>query len=137
VPDVREFRAVCHAAARQTAGSLVEFRLATHTTPSFHQGVIAYRDETVAVVCDRSRPLLAIARPRLIEDVGGVDAGPLTFLDVPELRRALETLTGHRVLTTAELDAPFEPADWPHLATGDVRYWRPATVGEALFNYWD
>jgi hypothetical protein len=66
-----------------------------------------------------------------------VDAGPLTFLDVPDLHDALAAFPGLRVLTKADLDARFTAADWPHLTTDDIRYWRPATVGEALFNYWD
>ncbi|MFC4852960.1 hypothetical protein [Actinophytocola glycyrrhizae] len=135
--DVREFRAACHAAARRTAGSLVEFRLARRATPSFHQGVIAYRDKTVAVVCDRNAPLTAIAQPRVIEGVDALDSGPLTFLDIPGLHGALETILGHRVLTKADLNAPFQQADWPHIAATDIKYWRPTTVGEALFNFWD
>jgi hypothetical protein len=66
VPEIREFRAVCHAVARRTGGSLVEFRVADGVTPSFHQGVIAYRDRTVAVVGDRALPLVAVAEPRVL-----------------------------------------------------------------------
>lgn len=120
VLDVREFRAACHAVARQTAGSLVEFRLARCVTPSFHQSVIAYRDKTVAVVCDRNEPLVAIAAPRVVESVGALDANPLTFLDVPELISALATIPGLRVLTKADLDTTFQQTDWPHILARDI-----------------
>lgn len=42
-----------------------------------------------------------------------------------------------RVLTAAELSGPFEPEEWPHVFAVDVAYWRPANLGEALFDYWD
>lgn len=51
---------------------MVEFRLARHVTLSFHQCVVADRDTTVAVVCDRNEPLVAIARPRVIGDRPGM-----------------------------------------------------------------
>ncbi len=86
----------------------------------------------VAVVCDRELPLAAVAEP----PVGG-DTGPLTFLDVPAPARALAAVPGLRVLAAAELAAPFRQADWPHVLAGGLAYWRPATVGEALFTYWD
>lgn len=128
----RQFRALCHEIARRTGGTFAGFRRATGATPSFHQGLIAYPDRTVAVVCDRAEPLLAVAEPRDLD--GPVrDSGPLTFLEAP----ALDPAPGFRVLSKAELDSPFVPAEWPRLSARDVEYWRPATLGEALFNYWD
>jgi len=41
------------------------------------------------------------------------------------------------VLTKNDLDRPFRAADWPSMSSSDINYWKPATVGEALFNYWD
>jgi hypothetical protein len=48
-------------------GPVAEFRISVDSTPNFHQGIIAYHDRTVAVVCVRDVPLLAIAVPRIIE----------------------------------------------------------------------
>ncbi|MFC5112324.1 hypothetical protein ACFPN7_00020 [Amycolatopsis halotolerans] len=42
-----------------------------------------------------------------------------------------------RVLAPADLERSFKAEDWPHLTRSDIAYWKPATVGEALFNYWD
>ena len=118
-------------------GTVSEFRLAQGVTPSFHQGVLTYRDQIVAMVCDRSSPLLALAEPRVIESKGAIDCGPLTFLDIPELVAKLAELPGFRVLSKDTLDGPFDAAGWPDLLASDVKHWKPATVGEALFNYWD
>lgn len=59
--DVRDFRHACYSAARRTGGTVIEFRLADDVTPNFHQGLIAYRERTVAVACTRDSAVLALA----------------------------------------------------------------------------
>ncbi|MFR9770566.1 hypothetical protein [Nocardia sp. SC052] len=125
-------------AARRTGGTVIEFRLAGNATPNFHQGVIAYHDHHVAVVALRDSAVLAVADPRVIDfDDAAIESGPLTFIEAPDLVAALAEQSGFELLTTAELAQPFDAAAWPELDRDDVRYWRPQTVGDALFNYWD
>ena len=136
--DLRDFRTVCYRSAEQTGGRVVEFRVATGVTPNFHQGIVAYRDHRVAVVCTRERKFLAVAEPRVIELVDrSCDSGPLMFIDAPDLVSALGQWPGFRVLDAAELNGVFDPTAWPGSDPHDLRYWKPATLGEALFNYWD
>jgi hypothetical protein len=125
---------------------VVEFRIADEVTPNFHQGVIAYRDYTVAVACTRDSPgtrklpVLAIAEPRDIEYGDHVrirQAGPLTFVDAPDLIAALAETPGFQVLTPADLNAPLHAPNWPNLYPSDIKYWKPENLGEAIFNYWD
>lgn len=64
---------------------------------------------------------------------------PLAFIDRLRLAQILSE-TGFQVLTTAELSQPITSADLSGLTAQEheqVRYWKPATVGELLFNYWD
>ncbi|NGY57906.1 hypothetical protein G7043_03050 [Lentzea sp. NEAU-D13] len=137
--DVHNFRRACYAAARRTGGKVLEFRLADDVIPNFHQGLIAYDERTLAVACTRDSAMLAIAEPRTIDFVGGTgESDPLTFADAPELLAALATLLpSSRVLILSELNGPFDATTWPHISPDDIKYWRPGTLGEALFNYWD
>jgi hypothetical protein len=138
VTVLRNFRRACYEAARRTGGTVTEFRLAADVTPNFHQGVIVYRDHTVAVVCARNSALLAVAEPRINDVVDGVgDSGPLTFVDTPSLVAVLAEQPGFRVLTATELNGTFDAAAWPEVLASDIKYWRPGNLGEALFNYWD
>ncbi|WP_279629988.1 hypothetical protein [Amycolatopsis echigonensis] len=41
------------------------------------------------------------------------------------------------MLTPADLERSFVAENWPHRTRSDVAYWKSATLGEALFNYWD
>jgi hypothetical protein len=136
--DIRNFQSACYAAARRTGGEVIEFRIADNVTPNFHQGLIAYRDHKVAVVCTRDSAALAVAEPRIIDFVDKVrESGPLRFVDAPELVAVLAELPGFQVLTPAELNGPFDAAAWPGVPSDDIKYWRPGNLGEALFNYWD
>ncbi|MEU6559421.1 hypothetical protein [Nocardia nova] len=136
--ELPTFRRACYEAARRTGGTVIEFRLAEGGTPNFHQGVIAYRDRHVAVVALRDSAVLAVAEPRVIDfDDGAIEAGPLIFVQAPELTTALSEQAGFEILTATELTRPFDAAAWPQLDRADIRYWKPETVGDALFNYWD
>jgi hypothetical protein len=137
VTDLKAFRHACYEAARRTGGELTEFRISDEPTPNFHQAVIAYADRTVAVVCVRDTPLLALAVPRTIAFTPTRESTPLTFLDLPDLAAALALAAEFRLLTTAELDRPVDISQWPRINRHDLRYWQPQTLGEYLFNYWD
>ena len=56
VTDLKAFRRVCHEAACETGAEVAEFRISNEPTPNFHQGIIAYPDRTLAVVCVRDTP---------------------------------------------------------------------------------
>lgn len=135
--DVREFKRACYAAARATGGRVIEFRIVDQVAPSFHQGIVAYREREVAVVCKRDSAILAIAEPRNLLADGVQEAGPLRWVDEPALAAALAEQHGFHVLGSSELEGPFDPAAWPGVLPRDIAYWRPGTLGEALFNYWD
>jgi len=131
IPGVSEFGALVHEAARRTGGRVVAFVAAEGVTPNFHQGVITYRDRTVAVLCSRDDGSVAVA-----ESYTEPMAAPV-FVDEPDLVAVLTQFQGFRVLTKPEADQPFDPAVCPDVDPRDVRYWQPETVGSALFNHWD
>ena len=58
-------------------------------TPNFHQGIIAYPEPAIAVVCVRDTTILALAEPRVIEFAPTRESGPLTFVDAPGLAAEL------------------------------------------------
>jgi hypothetical protein len=136
--DLREFRRVCHEAARRTGGRVVEFRIADGVTPNFHQGVVDYGDHRLSIVCtrDRTEPVLAVAEPRAIDGTAA-GWGPLTFVDAPDLVAVLAEHPAFLVLTPADLGGPFDAKTWPGYYAADLKYWAPADLGEVLFNYWD
>ncbi len=85
----------------------------------------------------RDSAVLAVAEPRTIEFGDGANgSGSLGFLDIPELVAVLAEQPGFVALTAADLDGPFDAAAWPGIDRADIDYWKPKTLGEALFDYW-
>lgn len=58
------------------------------------------------------------------------------FLDHDAIMAAMAELHGIQLWTSYELSMPV-PADFPEPVRGDLNYWRPDRLGDALFNWWD
>jgi len=59
----------------------------------------------------------------------------LHFVDCAEIAAKLKELRGINVLSKAELDAEFQLLpNLPYMRGKDLKYWKPQTMGEALFN---
>jgi hypothetical protein len=127
-----EFRGLCFEAARRVGGDVTQW-FDPVVTPNFHAVFVEYRDHrpTVAVLWT-SKGDVALT----VSDEP--EAGPVEFADDAALMTALRALSlDIRVWGKAELEMPFRADDWPDLDARDVRYWRPQTVGDVLFNWWD
>ena len=97
-------------------------------TPNFYAVRIATRDAVFFVLCNHQEQW---AYSRTFEPMRCT----LDFVDQPAFSKTLYDLFGLRPLTTAELMADF--CLQPELSVADVRYWKPQTVGDALFHWWD
>ncbi len=132
--DIRALRGAVHTAAQRLAGEVDGFEPAG-VTPNFHLIVIRFGDDRVGVVCHQLLPWLALARP---PDDGSME--PLTFRSDPMLAAALELVPPFRVLDRPTLDIPVEQLDLSTLDAGEreqITFWKPATLGELVFNWWD
>ena len=69
--------------------------------------------------------------------VEAIDAAlaPLQFTDCLPVSAAMTRLFGITPMTRAELAVVF--AGRPGVSDADVRYWKPPSLGDALFNWWD
>lgn len=131
--DVGAFTAVCHHAARAVGATVTGFTPAG-VTPSFHAAGIAHARHHVTVLRHVTVPFIAFARPLADGDIN------LTFVEHPEFAAALAGLTDTRILTADQLQVPLSQADLSALDRAEhdqIGYWKPATVGDVLFNYWD
>ncbi|UPZ28471.1 hypothetical protein MUK60_11960 [Streptomyces sp. LRE541] len=131
--DVGAFKTACHAVARSIRATVGEVTPAG-VTPSFHTVLITAPGIGSTVLCHEVLPVVAFAASR-------PQAGaPLAdFTSPPAWADAFE-LGGFRLLDVEELSMPLAAADTSELAEAEleqVRYWRPSTVGELMFNWWD
>ncbi|MEH7180105.1 hypothetical protein [Neobacillus vireti] len=72
----------------------------------------------------------------------------IEFMDHQELANEIIALNkDYRVLTTSELHEPIQPDGRKYLLRNEntlnkdeiqnILYWKPQTVGEVIYNYWD
>ncbi|MFB6398516.1 hypothetical protein [Polymorphospora lycopeni] len=132
--DLRIFTAVCHHAAR-TIDAAVTGITAAGVAPNHHTITITHGQHHIAVMRHLTLPFIAFAHPR-----ASGDATTTTFVDHPGLAAAITDLTGAQVLTGEQLRTPLSQVDLDGLDAGEhdqFSYWKPTTVGEVLFNFWD
>jgi hypothetical protein len=132
-PDPREFTRIVHDVARRMNGRVLAVDPAGGRR-SFHAAMLTYRDRELELVGHVLLPLLALARLRSGSDM------TLSFLDDPEVSGKLGAYEPYRVPCTAELTLPVARADLSELGEVEmdqIHYWRPETVGELVFNFWD
>jgi len=91
---------------------------------------LEYGGHRLSIVCtgDRTEPVVAVAEPRAIDGTA-VEAGPLTFVEVPELVAVLAEFPAFRVPTPADLAGPFDERTWPGHHPADLKYWAPTRFG--------
>ncbi|UQZ32221.1 hypothetical protein C2I18_00860 [Paenibacillus sp. PK3_47] len=76
-------------------------------------------------------PFVAFAA---VADYAGIE-----FIDI-NLGTADHTFFSYKILPQMLLDTPLTSADTVSLRDYEqrmLRYWKPATIGEVIFNYWD
>ncbi len=130
---VRRFRGGCYEAAR-SAGGAVE-RIVERTYPdNFHSAVIVGSADRFAILCNAAYPWIAF-----VEEGAGDVAGPGAFVDPPTWAAAFAEMS-FLVLNRQLLDSPLSSVDTSAWGKGEwmqIRSWRPASVGQTIFNSWD
>ena len=127
------FTAICHHAAR-TVGGTVAAVVPAGVTPNFHTVEIIRHGASTAVLGHNSVSIIALAAPRPPDDA------TVTFIDRPELAAAVRAACDLPILTMQQLNASISTADLTALGANEhrqIRHWRPNTIGELLFNFWD
>jgi hypothetical protein len=156
--DLSAFRKIVHEAARQAGGRVVDI-IEPGVTPNFLAARIEIGPAPCYVLCSHANDW---AFAEAIEP----PLAPLRFIDCPAIAGAMQSLFGLTPFTPFDLSkSPSPPAPPPQAGEGpgergssstsqpgvpdvrfppqrafsehDLRYWKPRTLGDALFNWWD
>ncbi len=130
----REFKLVIHVVARElscSATNLVE----RGVTPNFHSALIACEDQSILILGHSIYPIFAIAKP--LEH----SSQCLRFIDIDKVSQIVNDHFPHVTLASAQrLTQKLSGTDLVELDEFEleqVKYWKPETVGELVFNWWD
>jgi len=104
-------------------------------TPNFHSALLVRWDEKLLMLGHSIYRIIAFAEPH--EDF----SCELTFRDATDLRECLvEMYPEFTIASTTELSLGIQASDLQMLDRAEVeqvKYWKPRTVGELAFNWWD
>ncbi|WP_145058448.1 hypothetical protein [Adhaeretor mobilis] len=104
-------------------------------TPNFHTAALENGNDRVHLLGHSSYRIIAFANPR--EDY----SCELSFRDLPVIAEALRQMFPDvTIATVEELSRPVTKTELELLDRAEieqVKYWKPVTVGELAFNWWD
>ncbi|WP_415891362.1 hypothetical protein ACMXYV_08610 [Neptuniibacter sp. SY11_33] len=125
--DMQHFKKVIYDLAQQASFSVVEF-YEPLSTPNFFVALIQQNGEEFAV-------LASINSDWAVASGFESSVCELDFIDNAKVVLVLRERHGIDVLSRDALNCPLE--ERPYINSIDVEYWKPQTLGEALFNWWD
>lgn len=122
--NLSAFKKIVFAATQQMGGTVADL-YEPQVTPNFFAARICMQDTQFYVLCSDNDvwAFSQMLRPFQLE-----------FIDHSAMAAALANL-GVVALTTAQLNAPF--VKQPGMSDRDINYWKPETMGDGLFNWWD
>lgn len=129
--DPKACRAAWYAASRAAHGRVEDF-VEQEYPQNFHSATISDRDGPHVALFHAHYPLIAFVRDRQYWYTDEFQAPPAW---APAL-----TDFGFAVLGAMQLLSPLAESDISALSAAEwrqIKHWRPATLGAALFNSWD
>ena len=104
-------------------------------TPNFHSAMLSSDENVVSILGHSNYPIFAFTEPL------GSNSRNVRFIDCEPLSQQIVTLFPNAtVATTAELTQPLSNAHLNKLDAVElkqIKYWKPKTVGDVAFNWWD
>ena len=125
--DYSGFKTIVYQIIQQLDGKVNSCWQAS-ATPNFHAAEIEFKRQKIYVLCN-------IEGDWAYSSYFAEDDCNLAFINFPEFSALLMQLYGYVSLTQTELDGRFVARE--HMLASDIKYWRPQTLGEGLFNWWD
>lgn len=129
-----EFKRIAFAVAaeqRLVVSQLIEGRV----TPNFHSVQLDNSEISIRMIGHSTYPLIAFAEP------ANTDATPMRFVDCPPIGNTIQNLFPVvTIAATHELTRGLTDSDTVLLDVVEreqIEYWKPITIGDVVFNWWD
>ena len=90
--------------------------------------------ERLGVICNSIYPVVALVKEI---DVGVCE---LRYIEDENVENLIESNTSFHIVSTADLDQELTSGALKELNESELRkinYWKPQTIGEVVFNWWD
>ncbi len=133
--DERAFFSVCQTVALALNGNIESFEPPSkYREKSFSIATLKLADQSLSIILHANFPYVAFAQPILRDQTS------ISFVDYPEAELEFQRFADYTILTAEELGTPVWQVDLSNLGEAEleqIEYWKPETVGELVFNFWD
>lgn len=131
--DGKQFKQLCFHFVSHKGGKVIDFNVPQYPM-NFYNVRVEIFNMQFYILLNEHYPYLAFAT--------AVEFGNMKFVDIPVLFERFSPF--YQVMDTASLNVPIgrileeknkhelNSAEWEEIA-----YWKPNTIGEIIFNYWD
>jgi hypothetical protein len=127
--DGKQFKQLCFDLAARNGGKVLAYNTPQYPA-NFYFAQIENLGNTFYVLLNEHYPYLAFASV--------VEPGTIQFIDKPDLNEPFSPF--YRVWSAVELNLPQTMVSKSELNTAEIKqlaYWKPESVGQIIFNYWD
>lgn len=131
----REFKHIVHTAAASHPFIASAFVESGGLVPNFHSAQIRYDRHFISILGHSIYPILAFSEPVDLQLCS------LRFINAASIAREILRLFPNVTIASAQdLGRSLMEADLSALYAVErqqIKYWKPKTVGEVVFNWWD
>lgn len=125
--DIVQFKQIVFACANQIGGKVIQLHQPS-ATPNFFAAEISLKGSTVFLLCTHDDDWAFSKNFSPLRCT-------LQFTEEPAISSALAMLFEIEVLSLDTLQSKYTKS--PNHCPSDLKYWKPQTMGEGLFNWWD
>ncbi|MDQ0230124.1 hypothetical protein [Metabacillus malikii] len=129
--DKKQFKRLCFNFVSQNGGKVIDF-YKSQLTANFYCAQVEVLCTQLYILLNKHYPYLTFA--------SSVEYGDIRFIDNVILTK--EFAPFYKVISAGELNMPIHQNMLHGTALNDaeleqIAYWKPKTIGEIIFNYWD
>jgi hypothetical protein len=125
--DFKNFSKTCHSLALEINGKILSLTK-SGITPNFHSCNLLINFDNIYILCSNNNDWAFTKNFALNNQT-------INFCDQNNISQYLKSMHNIIPLTQIELNGPFKLRDY--LDENDIKHWKPKTLGEGLFNWWD
>lgn len=130
--DVKKYKDMCYELARKLGGELAEFNYSLYPA-NFHKAHFKFPTQQVCLLMNKHYPLLAFAKT--------VETMKIEFLDFSDGENAIPdeytVLSAEALESEVPNTARVAGAEMNKGTARQIKYWKPGTFGQIIFNFWD
>jgi len=123
--EFSDFKKIIFNICSESGASVISFSEAIET-PNFHASFIEFQNNKIYILCSENNDWAFSTN---------LQYNNLKFINCSELSVKLEKLYGIKAYTKNDLCGNF--SENVKISEYDIKYWKPKTLGEGLFNWWD